>query len=602
MKVFELKMHLFIPLAVLCCFLGIGSQVAQAQTTYTSDPNIADFTSGITSYATLSNFNNSDECVDGSSFTPTSSELAGTPCRVYNLGTSTPVNGLPPTNNWILATFSSTVSTIVVFPNIDHFGSAYDGYQYQIYGSNDYGTTKVPTWTPLFDALTVTGGVEPFTLGTFTGTPPSTVNNVETGGCRPGPVDSAGSNCVGYEAQFTFGTAYKYYAFGASTEAAGNTEQELSAVGASSTQTTFTTGKQPIAPGTTTTFTYPNIITQTLFLPADVNLGDAAFMAVQFTQISPAVFDSTRLPATSTNLWSGGSPVPAGATLTPLTGTVGNANGIVAEKLCFAADNTTIKPCEIFAPTTLIQLTSHYETQAPQPNPALIIATDGQNDWANITEVFTPDPITGGSKGLNTDEAIVNLPPTMDTSNIIRVTGDFLNAGCIDNAGIVNALTSKLSAAQTAIGAGNIQTAINILSAFEKQVQAQSGKHIAASCTLAGITFDPATVLLTQVQSLIDNLRTSDTADPITAYVVDSNGLGISGATVSIMDSFSHTVATATTDITGFYFFPTTGVLASGSSYTVQVTLPSGFTTSTPAPQSFTWFGSGIVPSTFVLK
>jgi hypothetical protein len=371
------------------------------------------------------------------------------------------------------------------------------------------------------------------------------------------------------------------------------------------TSNTFTTPQQPIFQGSTNTFTDPGIITQTLHLPGDVILNGAAFMAVKFMQIPPTVFDGTRLPATSTNLWSGGSPVPAGTTLTPLNGTVGNANGIVAEKLCFGPDpgRVPIVPCEIFAPTTLIQLTSSYNTQAPQPNPALIIATDGQNDWANITEVFTSDPITGGSKGLNTDEAIVNLPSIMDTSNIIRVTGDFLNAGCIDNAGIVNALTSKLSAAQDAIGRGNIQTAINILAAFEKQVQAQSGKHIAASCTLGGITFDPATLLLTEVQSLINNLRTSDTADPITAYVVDSNGLGISGATVSIKDSFPHTVATATTDITGFYFFPTTGVLASGSSYTVQVTaLPSGFTTSTPASQPFTWLGNGIVPSTIVLK
>ena len=245
MNVFEMKIHLLLPLAVICCLLGIGSQVAQAQTAYTSDTNVAHFTAGITSYATLSNFNNSDNCVDGSSFTPTSSELAAAPCRVYNLPPSTPVAGLSSENNWILAAFSSPVSTIVVFPNMDHLGSAYDGYQYQIYGSNDYGSSEVPTWTKLFDALTVNGDGEPFTLGSSTGTPPSTVNNVVTGGCTP-----TGSGCVGYEAQFSFGTAYKYYAFGASTVAAGNTEQEFSAVGTSSQ--TQTLG----GPGTTATFTF----------------------------------------------------------------------------------------------------------------------------------------------------------------------------------------------------------------------------------------------------------------------------------------------------------------------------------------------------------
>jgi hypothetical protein len=113
-------------------------------------------------------------------------------------------------------------SSIRVFPNIDHFGSAFDGYQYTIEGSNN-GTT----WTPLFDAFTVIGAGEPFTLGTFTGTPPSVVNNVLTPGAGPG-------GTVGNEADFSFGTAYTGYAFGASTEAinSGNADQELSGVGA----------------------------------------------------------------------------------------------------------------------------------------------------------------------------------------------------------------------------------------------------------------------------------------------------------------------------------------------------------------------------------
>ena len=194
--------------------LGIGA-VLHADPTYTSDPNIGDFTSLVSSYATFSNFFGGDV---GSPFTPTSAELASNGYRVYDGGALT---GLPGGNNWILATFSSAVANILVFPNIDHFGDAYDGYQYLIEGSND-GTT----WTPLFDALTVTGSGEPFTLGTFTGTAPVSVNNVLTPGAGPG-------GTVGYEAQFDFSTAYKYYAFGASTEAvnSGNADQELSAVG-----------------------------------------------------------------------------------------------------------------------------------------------------------------------------------------------------------------------------------------------------------------------------------------------------------------------------------------------------------------------------------
>jgi hypothetical protein len=184
--------------------------------TYTSDPNVAHFTSLVSSYATFSNFSGGDV---SSPFTPTSAEIASSGFRVFAGGS---VSGLPGGNNWILATFTSAVSSILVFPNIDHFGSAYDGYQYTIEGSND-GTT----WTPLFDALTVTGAGEPFTLGTFSGTAPLSVNNVLTPGAGPG-------GTVGYEAHFSFGTSYKFYAFGASMEAfnSGNADQELSAVGA----------------------------------------------------------------------------------------------------------------------------------------------------------------------------------------------------------------------------------------------------------------------------------------------------------------------------------------------------------------------------------
>jgi PEP-CTERM motif len=185
-------------------------------TVYTSDSNIGDFTSGVTSYATFSNFTQGDV---GSPFTPTSSEPATQGLRVYSGGSLT---GLPANNNWILATFSAPVSQILVFPNIDHFGGAFDGYQYTIEGSNNG-----QNWTPLFDALTVNGSGEPFTLGTFTGTAPFRVNNVLTPGNGPGGV-------VGYEANFSFSQAYQYYAFGASTVAvnSGNADQELSAVAA----------------------------------------------------------------------------------------------------------------------------------------------------------------------------------------------------------------------------------------------------------------------------------------------------------------------------------------------------------------------------------
>jgi len=168
--------------------LGIAPMVG-ATTTYTNDPNLVDFTGLVPSYATFSNYSAGDHAAP---FTPDSSELATSPLRVYAGGTLTGLSG----GNWIEASFSTPVSSILVIPNIDHFGAAYDGFQYTIEGSNDGST-----WTALFDALTVMGSGQPFTLGTFTGTAPTSVNNVLNASSRPG-------GFVGYIARFDFGTAY----------------------------------------------------------------------------------------------------------------------------------------------------------------------------------------------------------------------------------------------------------------------------------------------------------------------------------------------------------------------------------------------------------
>jgi hypothetical protein len=53
-----------------------------------------------------------------------------------------------------------------------------------------------------------------------------------------------------------------------------------------------------------------------------------------------------------------------------------------------------------------------------------------------------------------------------------------LQLGLIDNAGIANALTSKIQAASSAASSGQNQTAANILGAFQNQISAQTGKHI----------------------------------------------------------------------------------------------------------------------------
>lgn len=178
-------------------------------TTYTSDPVLSHFTAGHT-YATFSNFFAGD--VPGPTYTPTDATITK---RVYDGGA---VSGLDANNNWILADFKSKTSSIRVFENEDHFGAAYDGYQYQIFGFN--GLTG--GWDFLYDPTGVSNAGEPFTLTSSNGTAPTNVNNVLSDG---GP--------VAYIADFNFANAYSRFAFGASTVAfaQGNPDQELSAVG-----------------------------------------------------------------------------------------------------------------------------------------------------------------------------------------------------------------------------------------------------------------------------------------------------------------------------------------------------------------------------------
>jgi HYR domain len=186
---------------------------------------------------------------------------------------------------------------------------------------------------------------------------------------------------------------------------------------------------------------------------------------------------------------------------------------------------------------------------------------------------------------------------------ISNVAGQLLAAGCINNSGVAKALTAKLSAAQDAIARGNLKTATNILSAFIDQLNVQSGQHILAACTLNGLTFNPAGVLIADARSFIDSLTATTVPNPITGTVVSGTGAGQPGATVSLVDSTGATVATATTDVTGFYFFATTGLLTSGAAYTVSVTgLPAGFSSAgSSSMQRFTWSGIAIALVDFVL-
>jgi hypothetical protein len=175
---------------------------------FTSDPNLADFTSGVTYYGTFINAPFGD-LGGGVPYTPTTAQVnAG--LRVYGNDSVDPV----------VLDFGLAVFTIRVFPNIDNFGSSYDGYQYSILGSNDNVNYML-----LFDVTDVTGSVEPFTIAK--GGPLYRVNNVLTPGAGP-------NGTVGYIADFWFVQAFQFFKFEASTfaRASGDVAPEFTAVGA----------------------------------------------------------------------------------------------------------------------------------------------------------------------------------------------------------------------------------------------------------------------------------------------------------------------------------------------------------------------------------
>lgn len=231
--------------------------------------------------------------------------------------------------------------------------------------------------------------------------------------------------------------------------------------------------------------------------------------------------------------------------------------------------------------------------------------TNGSSTSATLTvnagPSVTPTSFTvtvTGTAGL-THSASVNVNVAASISGTAGVVQTLLNVGAISSAGIANALTSKLSAAQSA---PNAQTSINTVKAFQNQVQAQTGKSISTSFTLSGVTFNPANTLIGDGQGLINAYRAGTVPDPITGYVVDANGGGVAGASVSVADANGAVAASATSDVTGFYFMATTGILVPGANYTIRVSgLPSGFTSGTPSSQSFTWRGVTVAFTNFVL-
>lgn len=262
-------------------------------------------------------------------------------------------------------------------------------------------------------------------------------------------------------------------------------------------------------------------------------------------------------------------------------------------------------------------------------NSAVTLTTPGAP--LDFTTSFSPNPVTPASYGSATSTLTVSLQPSVTAGTYsvtvtgtsgalthsttvmvnvqptiggtITVIGTDQALGCIDNSGISGALQNKLNAAQAAIAAGRLQEAINTLKALLNQLQAQAGKHISTSCKDGnGNTFDPAQVLIDDVKAILASLGVNVAADPIMGSVVNSSGAGISGLTVNLLNSSKGIVSAAITDVTGFFYFPATGGLTPGGTYTNKVTIVKPYKNATPSSQSYTWKASMVLLKNFVIN
>jgi uncharacterized delta-60 repeat protein len=120
--------------------------------------------------------------------------------------------------------------------------------------------------------------------------------------------------------------------------------------------------------------------------------------------------------------------------------------------------------------------------------------------------VFTltnPDPVQGFSK-----LALVRYHNgSTSMGNVTQLVGTLRTAGAIDSDGVATALTQQLDAAQAYTDSGDLASAEDVLDSFINLVNAQRRtKHIAATATIDGVTFDPGAVLVSHARSLITDL------------------------------------------------------------------------------------------------
>ena len=226
---------------------------------------------------------------------------------------------------------------------------------------------------------------------------------------------------------------------------------------------------------------------------------------------------------------------------------------------------------------------------------------------SSVTPQTFMETVTGTTTGIGgslTHSAQINVTVVATAAAVVNVINQDQVLGCVDNSGVGQSLIAKINAYTKLSSGGQTQGATNTLTAFQYEVQAQTGQHITTTCTdpVGGNRFYTGQTLITDAQSLQAALGTQVKANPIVGSVLNSSNGGISGATVNLLSSSKTVIATTTTDAVGFYYFTGTSGLTPGLTYVVNITLPKGYKSSKPASQTFTWSAGPVKLGNFVLN
>ena len=291
------------------------------------------------------------------------------------------------------------------------------------------------------------------------------------------------------------------------------------------------------------------------------------------------------------------SPDFSFSAVSPITTDVGKSS----------SSTVTVNSINAFGGNVTLSMTPSAFATLFGTNPVAIPANGSASSLLTVKAgpSITPGSYTltvNGTAGLLAHSVPVGVTVNASSDGITQVIGTDQALGCIDNSGIVNALTSKLASAQQLINAGKIQEAINTLTALLHQLEAQAGKHISTTCKDSnGNSFNPFQTLEDDVKALLASLGALK-PNPVMGTITNSNGLGISGATITIQNSARTIVTSTTADSTGFYFFAKTSVFVIGGNYTIRVSLSKPYKSSAPSSQSFSWKNAEVDLGNFVLN